>query len=71
MLPFKLRFIWPCSFRGEVFFKLDNQKQKLTVADMFVSGSGRSKQSTQRTFNRCFLPSSVYLVMLFQRRSFF
>jgi hypothetical protein len=34
-----------------------NQKQELPVAAMFVNGSERHKQSQQRTFHRCFLPS--------------
>ena len=36
--------------------KLTNQKQELPVAAMFVKGSGRNEQSSQRTFHRCFLP---------------
>ena len=57
MLPTKFRFIWPSGFRGEDFFKLAYQKQELPVAAMFVNGSGRNEQSSQRTFQRCFLPS--------------
>jgi hypothetical protein len=52
-----LRFIWPNNFRGEEFLKSANQKQKSSVAAMFVNGSGRNEQSLQRTFHRCFLPS--------------
>ena len=37
--------------------KLANQKQTLSVAAMFVNGSGRNEQSLQRTFHRCFIPS--------------
>jgi hypothetical protein len=59
-----------CSFRpdpvtnmadtGDNFFrnqKSTNQKQELSVAAMFVNGSGRNEHSLQRTFHRCFLPS--------------
>ena len=57
MLPTKFRFIWPSGFRGEDFKKSDNQTQELPVVAMFVNGSERHKQSQQRTFHRCFLPS--------------
>jgi hypothetical protein len=57
MLPTKLRFIWPSGFRGEDFLNSANQKQELSVADMFVNGSGQNVQSLERTFYRCFLPS--------------
>jgi len=30
---------------------------QVSVVAMFVNGSGRNKQSLQRTFHRCFLPS--------------
>ena len=40
-----------------IFQKSTNQKQKLPVVAMFVNRSGRNKQSLQRTFHRCFLPS--------------
>jgi hypothetical protein len=40
MLPTKFRFIWPSGFRGEDLKKSTNQKQELTVAAMFVNGSG-------------------------------
>ena len=55
MLPTKLRFIWPSSFRGEYLKKLANQKQELPVAAMFVDGSGQNEQSLERTFHSCFL----------------
>ena len=45
MLPTKFRFIWPCAFRGEDFFKSANQKQELPVAAMFVNGSGQNGYS--------------------------
>ena len=38
--PTMLRFIWPSSFRGKYFKKSTNQKQELSVAAMFVNGSG-------------------------------
>ena len=57
MLPTKFQFIWPSGFRGEDFFKSANQKQELSMAAMFVNGSGQNEQSLERTFHRCFLPS--------------
>ena len=58
MLPTKFRFIWPSGSRGKDFFKkLTNQKQELPMTAMFVNGLGRNKQSLQRTFHKCFLPS--------------
>ena len=39
------------------FQKSTNKKQELSVAAMFVNGSGRNKQSLQRTCHRCLLPS--------------
>ena len=56
MIPTKFRFIWLSGFKGEDFLEI-NQKQELSVAAMFVNGSGRNEQSLQRTFHRCFLPS--------------
>ena len=41
----------------KIFQKSTNQKQELSVAAMFVNGSGRNQQWQQRTFHRCFLPS--------------
>jgi hypothetical protein len=38
------------------FQKSTNQKHELSVAAMFVNGSGRNEQSLQMTFQRCFLP---------------
>ena len=35
-----LRFIWPSGFRGIYLKKSTNQKQELSVAVMFVNGSG-------------------------------
>ena len=40
MLPTKFRFIWQSGFGGEDLKKLGNQKQELSVAAMFVNGSG-------------------------------
>jgi hypothetical protein len=45
MLPTKSRFIWPGGFRGEDCFKSANQIQELSVAVMFVNGSGQNEQS--------------------------
>ena len=52
----------------KLFQKSTNQKQELPVAAMFVNRQGRIEQSLQRSFHRCFLPSSVHLVIRFQRR---
>ena len=57
MLPTKFRFIWPSGFRGEDFKKSAIQKQELSVATMFVNGSGQNVQSLERTAHRCCLPS--------------
>jgi hypothetical protein len=43
--------------RGEALLLLANQKQELTVAGMFVSGSGRNEQYLERTFHGCSFPS--------------
>jgi hypothetical protein len=45
MLPTKFWFIWPSGFRGEDFFKSDNQKQELPMAAIFVNGSEINEQS--------------------------
>jgi hypothetical protein len=45
MLPTNFQFIWTSSFRGEDFYKSAYQKQELTVAAMFVNGSGRNQHS--------------------------
>ena len=58
MLLTKFRFNWPSAFRGQDFQKSTNQKQELPMAAMFVNRSGWNEQSLQRTFHRCFLPSS-------------
>jgi hypothetical protein len=41
----------------KIFLKSTNQKQELSVATMFVNGSGRNEQSQHRSFHRCFRPS--------------
>ena len=56
MLTTKFRFIWQCGVREDLK-KLANQKQELPMAAMFVNGSGENKQSLERTFHRCILPS--------------
>jgi hypothetical protein len=45
MLPTKFRIIWQSGFRGEESKKSTNQKQELSVAAMFVNGSGRIEQT--------------------------
>jgi hypothetical protein len=57
MLPTKFRFIWPSGFRGEDLKKSANQKQELTMAVIFVNGSGQNEPFLMRTIHRCFLPS--------------
>jgi hypothetical protein len=43
MLPTKYRFIWPSSFREDLF-KSTNQKQELPVVAMLVNELGRYEQ---------------------------
>ena len=57
MLPIMFRFIWPSGFIREDFKKSTNQKQELSMAAMFVNGSGQNEKSLERTFHRRFLPS--------------
>jgi hypothetical protein len=38
----------------KIFKKSTNQKPELSVAAMFVNGSGRNERSLQRTLQRCF-----------------
>jgi hypothetical protein len=44
-------------FQRKRFLKSANQKQELTMAAMFVNGSGQNEQSLERIFHRCFLLS--------------
>jgi hypothetical protein len=44
MPPTKLRFIWQSSFRGEDFLEIEQQRQELPVAAMFVNGSELNEQ---------------------------
>ena len=45
MLPAKFGSSWPCSFRGEDFLALVNQKQELPLAAIFVGGMGRNEET--------------------------
>jgi hypothetical protein len=45
MRPTKFRFIWLSGLSGEDSKKSTNQKQKLSVAAMFVNESGQNEQS--------------------------
>ena len=42
----------------KLFQKSTNKKQELPMTAMFVNRSKRNEQFPQRTFHRCFLPSS-------------
>jgi hypothetical protein len=44
-------------FQRRSLKKSANQKQKLTMAAIFVNGSGQNEQSLERTFQGCFLPN--------------
>ena len=44
-------------FQRRRFFLLDQSETKLSMAAMFVNGSGQNEQSLERIFHRCFLPS--------------
>jgi hydroxyacyl-ACP dehydratase HTD2-like protein with hotdog domain len=57
MHPTKFRFIWQSVSEEKNLKQSANQHQELSVAAMFVNGSGRNEQLQQRTFHRCFLPS--------------
>jgi hypothetical protein len=46
-VSYPVSFIWPNGFRGEESKKSTNQKQELSVAAMFVNGSGRNVQPPQ------------------------
>jgi hypothetical protein len=59
MLPTKFQFIWLRVFKGEDLKKSANQKQELPVAAMFGNGSQQNVHSLERTFHRCFLPTSM------------
>ena len=43
-------------FQRRSLKKSANQKQKLSMAAIFVNGSGQNEQSLERTFQGCFLP---------------
>ena len=68
MLPTNFQFIWQSSFRGEDLKKSANQKQELSVAAMFVNGSGQNEQTLYRTFDRGLLSSFSSFGRGFQRR---
>jgi hypothetical protein len=46
MLPTKFRFLWPNVIREDLK-KSANQKQELSVAAMFVNGSGQNEHATK------------------------
>jgi hypothetical protein len=55
MLPTKNRFIWSNGLREE--FNKSTFRKKNRLWQLFVNGSGRNEQSSERTFHRCFQPS--------------
>ena len=57
MHPTKFRFIGKVVSEEKIFQKSTNQNQELSVAAMFVNGSGENEHSLQSTAHRCFLPS--------------
>ena len=72
MLPTKFRFMWPSGFRGEKNQKKSaNQKQELSVAAMFVNGSGEMCNLYRGPSIDAFYHISVHLGKRFQRRRFF
>jgi hypothetical protein len=46
--------------KEKIFLKSANQKQELTMAAMFVNGSGQNEQSLERIFHRCFLEKTIF-----------
>ena len=69
MLPTKFRFIWPSAFSGDDF--LDNQKQELPVAVMFVNGSEINEQLYRGPSKDASYQILIHLANRFQRRRFF
>jgi hypothetical protein len=70
MLPTKFQYIWPNGFRGEEFLKSVNQKQKSSVAAMFVNGSGRNEHLYRGPSIDASYQVSDHLAKRFQRRRF-
>ena len=68
MLPTKFRFIWPSCFRGEDLKISANQKQDLSVAAMFVIGSGQNQNVDRGPSIDASYQVSVHLAEGFQRR---
>jgi hypothetical protein len=68
MLPTMFRFIWPSGFRGEDLKKSANQKLELSVAAMFVNGSGRNEHLYREPSIDASYQVSVHLTEGFQRR---
>ena len=54
----------------KIFFKSENQKKELSVAVMFVNGSGRNEQSYRGPSIDASYQVSVHLAKQFQRRRF-
>jgi hypothetical protein len=42
---YQVWFIWQSGFRGEDFLEINQSKQELSVAVMFVNQSGQNEQS--------------------------
>ena len=67
MLPTKFRFLWPNVIREDLK-KSANQKQELSVAAMFVNGSGQNEQIYEGPSIGASYQVSVHLAKGFQRR---
>jgi uncharacterized alpha/beta hydrolase family protein len=56
-------------FRGEDFKKSANQKQKLTMAAMFVNGSGQNEQSLDDLIEAFNKNETAYYMLIFKQSS--
>ena len=71
MLPTKFRFIWQSGFRGEHFLEINHSEQELSVAAMFINGSGQNEQFYREPSIDASYQFSVHFAKQFQRRRFF
>jgi hypothetical protein len=70
MLPTTFRSISTSCFRVEDFYKSTNQKQELSVATMFVNGSGQMSNLYREPSIDASYQVSVHLAKRFQRTRF-